>query len=68
MSSYAPIMFIFPILLQLAKVKDGKKKNKKAKKFDEDAGSLSFVVPVHRHGRFVSAPTPPPYQSSVSVC
>ena len=48
---------------QRAKDKDGKTKNKKAKKFDEDAGSLSFVVPVHRHGRSASAPTPPPYQS-----
>lgn len=48
---------------QRAKDKDGKTKNKKARKFDEDAGSLSFVVPVHRHGRSASAPTPPPYQS-----
>jgi hypothetical protein len=49
---------------QRAKDKDGKTKNKKSsKKFDEDTGSLSFVVPVHRHGRSASAPTPPPYQS-----
>lgn len=48
---------------QRAKDKDGKTKNKKTKKFDEDTGSLSFVVPVHRHGRSASAPTPPPYQS-----
>ena len=48
---------------QRAKDKDGKTKNKKTKKFDEDAGSLSFVVPVHRNGRSASAPTPPPYQS-----
>jgi hypothetical protein len=48
---------------QRAKDKDGKTKNKKTKKFDEDTGSLSFVVPVNRHGRSASAPTPPPYQS-----
>ena len=51
---------------QRAKDKDGKTKNKKStKKIDEDSGSLSFVVPVHRphHGRSASAPTPPPYQS-----
>jgi hypothetical protein len=47
---------------QRAKDKDGKTKNKKTKKFDED--TLSFFVPVHRHhGRSASAPTPPPYQS-----
>jgi hypothetical protein len=49
---------------QRAKDKDGKTKNKKTKKIDDDACSLSFVVPVHRqHGRSASAPTPPPYQS-----
>lgn len=49
---------------QRAKDKDGKTKNKKTKKFEEDAGSVSFVVPVPRHhGRSASAPTPPPYQS-----
>ena len=48
---------------QRAKDKDGKTKNKKNKKFEEDTGSVSFVVPVYRHGRSASAPTPPPYQS-----
>ena len=50
---------------QRAKDKDGKtKNNKKTKKLDQDAGSLSYVVPVHRHhGRSASAPTALPYQS-----
>lgn len=51
---------------QRSKDKDGKTKaNKKSslKKLDESE-SLSFVVPVSRpHGRSVSAPTPPPFQS-----
>ena len=44
---------------QRAKDKDGKTKNKKNKIFEEDTGSFSFVVPVYRHGRSASAPTPP---------
>jgi hypothetical protein len=49
---------------QRARDKDGKTKNKKTKKIEQDTGSLSFVVPIHRHyGRSASAPTPPPYQS-----
>ncbi|KAF8069241.1 hypothetical protein FPV67DRAFT_1491604 [Lyophyllum atratum] len=57
---------------QRAKDKDGRSKSRKPKgrrgDIDEDdADSVSFVVPVvqhHRHhGRSASAPTPPPYQS-----
>ncbi|PPQ90324.1 hypothetical protein CVT25_007726 [Psilocybe cyanescens] len=51
---------------QRAKDKDGRtKNNKKVKKLDYDeSASMSFIVPVPRpHGRSVSDPSPPSFQS-----